>query len=339
MNVTVFSTQPFERDYLLQANADRHHLQLLEAGLSANTAPLAQGSQAISVFTADDVSAAMLEQLWEHGVRAVLVRATGHGNVDLETAHRLGMRVANVPEFSPYATAEYAVALILTLCRHLRQADQQVRANDFALEKLVGFNLHGKTVGIIGIGRVGEVVAQILHGFGCRLLGHDPQPRPELSQALGLRYVSLPELCAQADIITVHTPLTDETTHLLDEQVLGSMKRGVLLVNTSRGGVLDTAAAIKALESGQLGFLGLDVYEGEDELFFANHSRDPLRDQTFAHLLTLNNVLVTGHQAFLTREALTDIALAVVAAFDAWEQGRPAEHELRPSPQAEPVLS
>lgn len=328
MNATIFSTQPFERDYLLQANADRHHLLLLEAGLGANTVALAQGSQAISVFTADDVSAVLLEQLWAHGVRYVLVRATGYRNVDLEAAHQLGMRVANVPEFSPHAAAEYAVALILALCRHLRQADQQVRANDFALDKLIGFNLYGKTVGIIGVGRVGEVVAQILHGFGCRLLGHDPHPRPELSQSLGLRYVSLPELCAQADIITVHTPLTDDTTHLLDAQVLGAMKRGVLLVNTGRGGVLDTEAAIKALESGQLGFLGLDVYEGENKLFFANHTLDPLRDHTFAHLLALNNVLVTGHQAFLTREALTDIATALVAAFDAWGQGRPAEHEV-----------
>ena len=328
MNVTVFSTQPFEHNFLQQANADRHHLQLLQAGLGVNTVPLAQGSLAVSVFTADDVSGPMLEQLWAHGVRYLLVRATGHSNVDLATAHRLGLRVANVPDYSPYAAAEYTVALILALCRHLRQAESQVRANDFAQDELIGFNLHGKTVGIVGIGRVGAVVAGILHGFGCRLLGVDPQPDEDVRQRHGLEYVTLSELCAQADIITVHTPLTSQTQHLIDDQLLGRMKRGVLLVNTGRGGVLDTAAALRALDSGQLGYLGLDVYEQEQGLFFASHCLDQLRDKTFARLLTFRNVVVTGHQAYLTREALTDIAGASVASFDAWGQGQAAAHEL-----------
>ena len=327
MNVTVFSTQPFERDFLHQANADRHHLLLLEAGLGANTVALAQGSLAVSVFTADEVSGSMLEQLWTHGVRFLLVRATGHSNVDLATAHRLGLRVANVPDYSPYATAEYTVALMLALCRHLRQAESQVRANDFAQDRLIGFNLHGKTVGIVGVGRVGEVVARILHGFGCRLLGVDPQPNDDVRQCCDLEYVSLPELCAQADIVTVHTPLTPQTQHLIDDQLLSSMKRGVMLVNTGRGGVLNTEAALRALDSGQLGYLGLDVYEKEKGLFFASHCLDPLRDKTFARLLTYSNAVVTGHQAYLTREALTDIANAAVASFDAWDQGHAAAHE------------
>ena len=328
MNVTVFSTQPFERDFLQQANADRHHLQLLEVGLGENTVPLAQGSLAVSVFTADEVSGPMLEQLWAHGVRYLLVRATGYSNVDLATAHRLGLRVANVPDFSPHAAAEYTVALILALCRHLRQADSQVRANDFAQDQLIGFNLYGKTVGIVGVGRVGEVEARILHGFGCHLLGVDTQPNDDLRHRYDLEYVALPELCARADIVTVHTPLTPQTQHLIDDHLLTSMKRGVLLVNTGRGGILDTEAALRALDSGQLGYLGLDVYEDEKGLFFANHSLDELRDKTFARLLTFNNVLVTGHQAYLTREALADIADSSVACFDAWDQGLTAEHEL-----------
>ena len=261
-------------------------------------------------------------------MRYVVVRATGHRNVDLDAAHRLGMRVANVPDCSPYTTAEYAVALMLALSRHLFQAEQQVRANDFRLDQLTWFDLHGKTVGIMGVGRIGEVVARILHGFGCRLLGVDVAPNQDLCQRYGLRYVTLPELCAQADLVIVHTPLDAGTEHLIDDRLLSSMKRGVLLVNTGRGGVLDTEAALRALDSGQLGYLGLDVYEEEKGLFFANHSLNPLRDLTFARLLTFKNVLVTGHQAYLTREALADIAAATVACLDAWAQGQPAAREL-----------
>lgn len=327
MNATVFSTQSFERSFLQQANAGRHHLQVLAAGLGQNTAPLAQGSAAVSVFTTDVVSAPLLAQLWAHGVHYLLLRATGHENVDL-AAHQLGLRVANVPDYSPHATAEYAVALILALCRHLRQADLQVRANDFCLDDLVGFNLHGKTVGILGVGRIGAAVARILHGFGCQVLGCEVLPDAARGQQEGLRYVPLPELCAQADIISVHTPLTEGTRHLINDQLLASMKRGVLLVNTGRGGVLDTKAALRALASGQLGYLGIDVYEAEEGLFFANHALDQLRDKTFAQLLTYKNVLVTGHQGYLTREALTNIADATVACFDAWDQGQAAAHEL-----------
>ena len=332
MKVTVFSTLAFERPFLEQANAGRHELRFLDVPLSLSTVALAQGAEAVSVFTPDDVSAPILEELKAHGVRAVAVRSAGCDNVDLAASHRLGMPVANVPDYSPYAIAEHAVTLILALCRHLRQADQQLRGNDFRLDKLIGFDLHGKTVGIVGVGRIGEVVAGILHGFGCRLLGVDILPNPELTKRHGLRYVPLPELCAQADIISVHTPLNAATRHLVDEQLLSQMKRGVLLVNTGRGGVLDTEAAIRALDSGQLGYLGLDVYEHEKGLFFVNHSRDPLRDQTFARLLTYPNVLLTGHQAYLTRDALTNIADATVASLDAWASGSRAAHEL-PAPQ------
>ena len=328
MKVTVFSTLAFERPFLEQANAGRHELRFLEAGLSAITVALAEGAKAVCVFADDDVSAPVLAQLHAHGVRYVVVRAAGTDNVDLPAAHRLGLRVASVPEYSPYAIAEHAVLLVLALCRHLRQANQQLRANNFCLDQLIGFDLHGKTVGIMGVGRIGGVVARILHGFGCQLLGVDMHPNPNLTAQYGLRYVPLAELCARADIISVHTPLTADTHHLLDDQVLSQMKRGVLLVNTGRGGVLDTAAALRALDTGQLGYLGLDVYEHEKGLFFGDHGPEPLRDATYARLLTYPNVLLTGHQAYLTREALTNIADATVASLDAWAQGRPAPHQL-----------
>ena len=328
MKVAVFSTLAFERPFLERANEGRHGLHFLEASLGANTVALAQGSEAVCVFTPDDVSAPVLEQFRGHGVRYIAVRGTGHDNVDLSAARRLGLQVANVPDYSPHAIAEHAVALMLALCRHLRQADQQLRVNDFCLDKLIGFDLFGKTVGILGVGRIGGVIAGILHGFGCQLLGVDMQPNLELTRRYDLEYVSLPELCARADIITVHTPLNPETRHLIDEELLGRMKHGVMLINTGRGGVLDTAAALRALDSGQLGYLGLDVYENERGLFFINHTTDQLRDKTFARLLTYPNVFVTGHQAYLTREALTNIAYTTVASLDAWASGTTAEHEL-----------
>ncbi|UOQ96504.1 2-hydroxyacid dehydrogenase [Hymenobacter sp. 5317J-9] len=328
MNVTAFSVQHFERGFLQRANQGHHQLTLLDTPLTADTAHLAHGALAVSVFTRDDASAPVLEELAERGVRYLAVRAAGTDHVDLATARRLGLRVANVPDYSPYAVAEHAVTLMLALCRHLRQADQQLRANDFRLDHLIGFDLHGKTVGIMGVGRIGGVVARILHGFGCQLLGHDVQPTPELTAKYGLRYVPLPELCAQADIISVHTPLTAATHHLIDDQLLRRMKRGVMLVNTGRGGVLDTAAALRALKSGQLGYLGLDVYENEQALFFADHSQELLLDDKFARLLTFPNVLLTSHQAYLTREALTNIADATLASLNAWALGHPAEHEL-----------
>ena len=328
MKVTVFSTLAFERSLLEHANAGRHQVQFLDNHLDATTTDLAQGSLAVSVFAADNVSAPVLEQLWAHGVRYVAVRAAGTDNVDLAAARRLGLRVANVPDYSPYAIAEHAVALMLALCRHLRQADHQLRANYFRLDQLIGFDLHGKTVGIVGVGRIGAVLARILHGFGCRLLGVDIAPSEELRQRYDLHYVTLPELCAQADVISIHTPLTAQTHHLIDEQTLGSMKRGVLLVNTGRGGVLDTAAALRALDSGQLGYLGLDVYEAEKGLFFGDHTDEKQHDPVFASLLSYSNVLITGHQGYLTREALTHIAKAVVASLDAWAEGKPSAHEL-----------
>lgn len=330
MTITVFSTSPFERPYLIAAAQGRQDFNFLEAALTLETAAQAAGSTAVAVFVNDDASAPVLAKLWALGVRYLLVRAAGHDNVDLPAAHRLGLRVATVPHYSPFAIAEHTLALILALNRHLRQADAQVRRADFRLDNLVGFDLHGKTVGIIGCGIIGGTLARLLHGFDCRLLGYDIRPDAELTRRYGLEYVSLDELCAQAAVITLHAPLTPATRHLMDAAQLARTKRGVMLINTGRGGLLDTEAALAALESGQLGYLGLDVYEYEKGLFFNDHSQQPLQDTLLVRLLAHPNVLITGHQGFLTHDALTNIATTSLESLNYWLAGQPTPNELAP---------
>ncbi|MGY3089788.1 D-lactate dehydrogenase [Hymenobacter sp. UYAg731] len=330
MKTTVFSTKPFERPYLTKAVGTAHELRFIEENLGMETAALAHGTDAVAIFSTDDASAAVLEALHAQGVRFLTIRATGHEQVDLTRAQQLGLRVANVPEYSPHAIAEHAVALMLALNRRLRQADQQLRAHDFRLDELIGFDMHRKTVGIVGLGHIGGVVADILHGFGCRLLGYDPVPNPALTTQFGLTYTTLDDLCAQADIITLHAPMVPHAPYLIDAVRLARMKPGVMLINTSRGAELDTAAAIAALETGQLGYLGLDVYEGEKKLFFVDHRQNPPTDALFARLLTLPNVLVTAHQAFLTQEALEHIAATTRSNLDGWAAGQPVATELLP---------
>jgi D-lactate dehydrogenase len=328
MNVTVFSTKSFERPYLSEAAGSTHALRFVEARLTPETAALAQDTEAVALFTADDASAPVLELLHAQGVRFLTIRATGHDQVDLARAQQLGLRVANVPDYSPYAIAEHTIALMLALNRKLCQADRQLRAYDFRLDDLVGFDLHGKTVGIVGLGHIGGIVAGILHGFGCQLLGYDPQPNPRFTEQFGLTYTTLEELCAQSDILTLHAPMTPHAPYLIDSATLCRMKTGVMLINTSRGAELDTAAALAALDSGQLGYLGLDVYERERELFFEDHSQQPPTDALFARLLTYPNVLITGHQAFLTQEALRNIAATTRQNLDSWAAGKPSANEL-----------
>ena len=330
MKITVFSTKPFERPYLNAAAGPAHELRFVEENLGPETTALAAGTEAVAIFSTDDASAAVLEALHGLGIRFLTIRATGHEQVDLARARQLGLRVANVPEYSPHAIAEHAVALMLALNRRLRQADQQLRAHDFRLDELIGFDMHGKTVGIVGLGHIGGVVAGILHGFGCRLLGYDPVPNPAFTIQFGLAYTTLDDLCAQADIITLHAPMVPHAPYLIDAARLAHMKPGVMLINTSRGAELDTAAAVAALETGQLGYLGLDVYEREQQLFFVDHTQHPPTDALFARLLTLPNVLVTGHQAFLTREALEHIAATTRRNLDGWAAGQPVPTELLP---------
>lgn len=324
MRITVFSTQAHDRTFLEAANATRgHRLDFVGARLDAGSAALARGSEAACAFVNDRLDAAALEALRAHGVRLVLLRCAGFNHVDLAAAGRLGLAVARVPEYSPHAVAEHAVALLLALNRKIHRAYARVREGNFALDGLLGFDLHGSTVGVVGTGKIGACFARIMLAFGCRVLAHDPAPDPAL-QAAGVSYGPLGELWARSDVLSLHCPLTPATHHLVDEAALRAMKPGVLIVNTSRGAVVDTRAVIAALKRRHLGGLAIDVYEEEAELFFRDLSADVVQDDVFARLLTFPNVLVTGHQGFFTRQALDAIATTTLDNASAFERdGRP----------------
>lgn len=320
MRVAFFSTKAYDRRFFTEANRARGHtLRFLEPALDAETAPLAQGFEAVSAFVNDRLDRQALATLAAGGTRLIALRCAGFNQVDVAAAAELGLTVARVPAYSPHAVAEHTVALILTLNRRIHRAHARVREGNFELEGLLGFDLFGKAAGIVGTGEIGAVVARILHGFGCTLLASDPRPNPAC-EALGARYVPLEVLLEEARLITLHCPLTPATHHLIDDRAIARMRRGALLVNTSRGGVVDTRAAIAGLKSGQLGALALDVYEEEAHLFFKDLSNTVIQDDLFARLQTFPNVLITAHQAFFTEEALAAIAdttLGNVSSFDA----------------------
>jgi D-lactate dehydrogenase len=320
MRVAVFSTKPYDRRYLEAANERHgHDLVFFETRLTYATAPLAEMCPAVCAFVNDDLSARVLNRLEEQGTCLIALRSAGFNHVDLEAADRLGMTVVRVPAYSPYAVAEHTVGLMLALNRKYHRAYARVREGNFSLNGLLGFDMHGKTVGIIGTGKIGRITARILAGFGCHLLGYDPYPSDEFT-ALGGEYVDLPDLLAASDIISLHSPLTPETYHLIDREALAKVKPGVMLINTSRGALIDTEAAIDALKSGQVAYLGLDVYEEESDLFFEDLSGTVIQDDVFARLLTLPNVLITGHQAFFTDTALRNIAETTLQNISDFEQ-------------------
>jgi len=330
MRVAIFSSRPYVQGFLEAANAAfRHELVFFRPVLTRQTAALAEGFPAVCVFVNDRLDAEVLAVLRRRGVRLIALRCAGVNNVDLAAAARLGLTVMNVPGYSPYAVAEHAVGLMLALNRHLCRAYNRVREGNFSLDGLIGFDLHGSTVGIIGTGKIGAVVARILHGIGARLLACDPARNPAV-KALGARYVPFARLCAQADIITLHCPLTPATRHLINAAALCRMKRGVMLINTSRGGLVDTQAVITGLKSGQVGYLGLDVYEEEEAVFFEDRSEDVLQDDVLARLLTFPNVIVTGHQGFFTRNALEQIAVTTLANLRDFEAGRRSPNTVVP---------
>lgn len=330
MKVAMFSTKRHDRESFSAANAAAgqvHELSFLEVHLDARTAALAKGATAICPFVNDHVNRAVLAVLHEQGVRLIALRGAGFNNVDLNAAEELEIAVARVPAYSPWAVAEHAVALILALNRKIHRAYARVREGNFALDGLLGFDLHGRTVGLVGVGRIGLVMARIMNGFGCEVIAYDPVPNAEL-EALGGRHTSLEKLLSSADIISLHCPLTPDTRHLIDAAAVERMKQGVMLINTSRGAVVDTRAVIDGLKSGKIGNLGLDVYEEEGDLFFEDLSDQVIRDDVFARLLTFPNVLITGHQAFFTTEALRAIAETTIANLTAFEAtGRPV-HEV-----------
>ena len=322
MRVAVFSAKPYDRRFLDAANeAHGHDLTYFEPQLTDKTAPLAAGFPCVCAFVSDTLDAAALEVLAAGGTRYIALRSAGFNHVDLAAARRLGLPVARVPAYSPYAVAEHAVGLMLALDRKIHRAHARVREGNFALEGLLGFDLHGRTVGIIGTGQIGQVAARILAGFGCRLLGFDPYPNADC-EALGMRYVSLDELLAESDVITLHCPLTPDTRHIIDDAAVARMKDGVMVINTSRGALVDTQAVVDGLKSGRIANLGLDVYEEEGDLFFEDQSDRVIQDDVFSRLITFPNVIITGHQAFFTSDALAGIAATTLENVTAFEEGR-----------------
>lgn len=328
MRIAVFSTKHYDRIYLEPAlRGAGHDVEFVESRLHAQTAKLAHECNALCAFVNDDLSAEVLEQLANLGVSYVALRSAGFNNVDLAAAARLGMRVARVPAYSPYSVAEHAVGLMLTLNRKFHRAFNQVREGDFSLDRLLGFDFHGRTAGIVGTGKIGEGVARILNGFGMRLLFHDVAQNSALA-GIG-QYVSLDQLWAESDVITLHCPLLPSTHHLINSRSLGQMKRGVMLINTSRGALVDTRAVIGGLKSGHIGYLGLDVYEEEADLFFEDRSQTVIQDDVFMRLLTFPNVVVTSHQAFFTQEALSEIARVTALNLSQMEAGDVLTNEVR----------
>ncbi len=324
MNVAIFSAKKYDREFLNAANGSLHKLRFFEPHLNEETVSLAAGFEAVCVFVNDQVNAAVIATLESLGVRLIALRCAGYNNVDLSAAKKHGVTVLRVPAYSPYAVAEHTIALMLALNRKLHRAYNRVREGNFALDGLVGFDMHSKTVGVIGTGQIGTVVAQILTGFGCPTLAFDPFPNATC-RSLGVRYVELNQLFAESDIITVHCPLTPENKHLINGQALEKMRKDVMLINTSRGALLDTVAIVEGLKSGRIGYLGLDVYEEEEEIFFEDRSGLILSDDVFARLLTFPNVIITGHQAFFTREALLNIAATTIDNITKFENNQPLE--------------
>lgn len=323
MRVAIFNTKAYDRRFLTQANAGfGHDLQFLEPRLDLATAPLAAGHQAVCVFVNDVLDATVLETLAAGGTKLVALRCAGFNNVDLAAAERFGITVVRVPAYSPHAVAEFTIALLLAVDRKVPKAWARVRENNFALDGLIGRNLHGRTAGVIGTGKIGTLVARTLRlGFDCEVLASDVTEDPELV-AIGVRYVDRATLLAQAEIVTLHCPLTPETRHLIDADAIARARDGLVIVNTSRGALIDTVALIDGLKARKIGAVALDVYEQEADLFFEDLSDEIISDDLFQRLLTFPNVLVTGHQAFLTEEALEAIARTTLTSIADAEAGR-----------------
>ncbi|WP_448247684.1 2-hydroxyacid dehydrogenase [Thalassotalea agariperforans] len=314
--VAVFSSKQYDKDFLL-ANNHYQELELtfFDSKLTQETVELANGFDAISIFVNDEVDQPVLTQLNHFGINIIALRCAGFNNIDIEQAQKLNFQLCRVPEYSPEAVAEHAVGLMLTLSRKFHKAYNRVRDDNFSLDGLMGFNLHEKTVGVIGTGNIGLATLKILKGFGCQLLCHDPVENP-LALALGVNYVDLNTLYQNADIISLHCPLNAHTAHVINAESLSLMKNNVMLINTSRGGLIDSKAVLQALKQKKIGYLGLDVYELESKLFFEDMSAEIIDDDVFQRFLTFPNVLITGHQGFFTKEALNTIAKVTLENLD-----------------------
>ena len=329
MKIAVFSTKPHDREYLDKFNSnDRHELTYFEAPLNADTTNLALGFEAVCIFVNDKIDAVTIDKLFKIGVKLIDLRSAGFNNVDIEAAKNKNIKVMRVPAYSPEAVAEHAVALILTLNRKTHKVYNRVRESNFSLENLIGFNLHGKTVGVIGTGKIGVAFCQIMLGFGCKVIAYDIT-ESEMLKDKGIEYTTLVDLYKNSDIISLHCPLNVKTKYLFDIKAFSKVKKGVMLINTSRGALIKTSDAIDALKNGQLGYLGIDVYEQEENLFFNDLSESIIKDDLIERLMAFHNVLITPHQGFFTKEALDQIAITTLKNFTDFEEGLPLENEVK----------
>jgi D-lactate dehydrogenase len=321
MKILVYSAKAYDRAFFEAANAGfGHDLQFIEAKLNPPTCELARGFDAVCVFVNDQLNETVLHLLERSGVKHVLLRCAGYNHLDRVACKRIGLRAAYVPRYSPYSVAEHTVALVLALNRKTHRAYARVRENNFSIDGLLGFDLHGRRVGLIGAGRIGAITAKIMAGFGCEIIAYDPAPSEPLPSCVALR--SFEEVVSQSDILSLHCPLNPLTRHVLNEKTLQMCRRGIMIINTSRGGLIDTAAMIEALKAGQVGYLGIDVYEEEADYFYEDLSEKIVGDDNLSRLISFPNVLITAHQAFFTREALTTIAQTTLESAKAFDEGR-----------------
>lgn len=328
MKTLIYNIHGFDKPFLENAAHNKHELVFTEEHLNADTATLAKGFEAIALFTSDNASAEVLEKLWGYGVRFIALRSVGYDHVDLAKAKQLGIKVANVPAYSPYAIAEHAVALLLALNRKLILGQKLMDKKDYRLDQLVGFDLHGKTVGIIGTGKIGAAFAKIMHGFGCTLLGFDIEENKQLISETHIVYTSFDDICKKSDVISVHCPLNEATKYMFNESSFSKMKHGLVFINTARGGIVNTEDLIYALNSGIVAAAGLDVYQYEKSIFFHNLTDTTIADDLFMELRSHCQVLITGHQAFLTNEALRGIADTTIANLYGWAKNGFSENDL-----------
>ncbi len=328
MKTAIYSSHKFEKPFLEQANSNRHEFIFFDTRLTQQTASFANDCEAVSLFVSDDASTPVLDTLFTLGIKYIVLRSAGFNNVDLKKAKELGIKVARVPAYSPFAVAEHTAALMLALNRKLIRAHNRISDMNFSLDGLTGFDVNGKTAGIIGTGKIGAIMARILHGFGCRLLAYDKFENEEIKQKYQVEYTDCMSLCRLSDIITLHIPLVEETKYLINKSCIDCMKPGIMLINTSRGALVNTNEVVNALKSGRIGYFGMDVYEEEEGLFFEDHSEDILQDDTIARLMTFQNVLITSHQGFLTETALKNIADTTIGNLDCFDKDIACENEV-----------
>jgi D-lactate dehydrogenase len=328
MKTLVFSTQQYEQHFLQREASGKQELVFTPLSLNKDTADMTMGFSAVSLFTSDNALAKVLRLIHAHGVKYITLRSAGHDHVDLKVAKELGIKVANVPSYSPHAIAEHAVTLLLALNRKIILGQQRMKQNNYCLDDLVGFDLYGKTIGIVGTGKTGAAFATIMHGFGCKLLGYDVFQNETLIAQTGIAYHSLDDVCKNADVISIHCPLNDATRHMFNKQRFNLMKKEAFLINTARGGIIHTQDLIQALNEGKIAAVGLDVYENEKPIFFINHLERPIQDDVFKQLKSFPNVLITGHQAFLTNEALKGIAATTIDNLNKFAQDGISQNDL-----------